>query len=144
MYDLYDKINDNMIQHFSEVTFNEFGDQRGALVALEANQQVPFDIKRVYYIYNTGADVRRGCHAHKTLRQCLICVSGHCSVLVDDGKQKEVFHLDQPNKGVLIDGFIWRELYDFSNDAVVMVLASDHYENTTYIYSYDEFKELLK
>ena len=100
-----------MIQNYSEITVDEFGDHCGALVALEANQQVPFDIKRVYYIYNTGADVRRGCHAHKTLRQCLICVSGKCSVLVDDGKKKEEIHLNQPNQGLLIDGLIWRELY---------------------------------
>jgi dTDP-4-dehydrorhamnose 3,5-epimerase-like enzyme len=125
-------------------SFTVHGDDRGALVALEGHKNIPFDIKRVYYIYNTQPTIRRGCHAHTKLEQCLICISGDCSVLVDDGKTKQTFRLNQPHEGLLIKGLIWHELYNFSPGAVVMVLANDYYENTDYIQSYDEFKKNLK
>ena len=139
----YDNIETNMIQHYSEIKFNVFGDERGSLISVESFNNLPFDIKRLYYIYNTVSGIKRGCHAHQTLKQCLIVVAGSCSVRVDDGNVQETFHLRSPNKGLIIEGLIWRELFDFSDDAVVIVLANDYYENTTYIRDYATFLDRL-
>lgn len=124
--------------------FKVFGDDRGSLVSLEQNKNIPFDIKRVYYIYGTKEIVRRGFHAHKNLSQVLICVSGSCKILVDDGKTKKDVLLESPEKGLLITGLIWREMFDFSPDCVLMVLASDYYDESDYIKSYDDFMEMVK
>ncbi|MEY8765810.1 MULTISPECIES: sugar 3,4-ketoisomerase [Francisella] len=120
------------------------GDDRGSLVSLEQNKNIPFDIKRVYYIYGTKENVRRGFHAHKNLSQVLICVSGSCKILVDDGKTKKDVLLEFPEKGLLIKGLIWREMFDFSPDCVLMVLASDYYDESDYIRSYGDFMEMVK
>ena len=132
-----------MIQHYSQISFDVFGDDRGLLVSVEAFKNLPFDIKRMYYIYKTKLGIKRGCHAHKTLKQCLIVVSGTCSILVDDGKTQDTFVLNTPNHGLIIEGLVWHELFDFSDDAVVIVLANEFYENTTYIRTYQEFKDTL-
>ena len=129
--------------NYSRIELKVNGDFRGALIAIEGNQDIPFDIKRMYYIFDTEQNVTRGSHAHRNLQQCLICVKGHCSVLIDDGNKKEVIALNKPNKGLLIKGLVWRELFDFSDDAVVVVLASDHYKNTEYIKTYAEFRDAL-
>ncbi|MBK2095888.1 WxcM-like domain-containing protein [Francisella philomiragia] len=115
------------------------GDRRGSLVSLEQNKNIPFDIKRVYYIFGTKCNVRRGFHAHKNLSQVLICVSGSCKIMLDDGKSRRYFSLDSPNKGLIISGLVWREMYEFSNDCVLMVLANELYDETDYIRHYDEF-----
>jgi dTDP-4-dehydrorhamnose 3,5-epimerase-like enzyme len=120
------------------------GDDRGSLIALEENHNVPFDVKRVYYIFGTKEDVRRGYHAHKDLKQLAICVSGSCKFLLDDGKQKEHIELTSPTQGLLIEGLIWREMYDFSPDCVLMVLADDYYDESDYIRDYDKFLEVVK
>ena len=109
---------DYSISSYSIKFFKVHGDDRGCLTAIEQNRDIPFDIKRMYYIFNTQSKIKRGCHAHKTLKQCLICVSGSCKVLVDDGVERQTIDLSQPNKGLFIEGLIWRELYDFSADAV--------------------------
>ncbi|APA83598.1 sugar 3,4-ketoisomerase [Francisella tularensis] len=119
--------------------FNILGDSRGSLISLEQNKNIPFDIKRVYYIYGTQENIRRGFHAHKELKQVLVCVSGSCKVLVDDGNRKENILLDTPDKGLLISGLVWREMYDFSPDCVLMVLASDFYDESDYIRDYNDF-----
>lgn len=121
----------------------QHGDARGQLVALEENKEIPFDIKRVYYIYDTIAGVRRGFHAHKELKQLLICVHGSCKVLLDDGKDKENVILNEPYKGIFIQSNIWREMYDFSPDAVLLVLASEVYDESDYIRDYDKFLEYV-
>ena len=90
------------------------GDERGSLVALESNISVPFEIKRVYYIYGTQNNVSRGFHAHKKLRQLAICVSGSCRLLLDDGKRKKNIILNNSAEGLLIGNMIWREMHDFS------------------------------
>lgn len=115
------------------------GDDRGQLVAIEENKQVPFDIKRVYYIYGTGSSVSRGFHAHKELEQMAICVSGSCKMLLDNGVNKSKVLLDSPAKGVQISPMIWHEMHDFSEDCVLLVLASEHYDEADYIRDYDEF-----
>lgn len=126
------------------VEFEEHGDYRGTLIALEQMKNVPFEIKRVYYMYNTVPGVRRGFHAHKQLKQILICVKGSCKILLDDGKEKAEVSLDEPNKGLIIESHLWREMFDFSEDAVLMVLASELYDEADYIRNYDEFIKYVK
>lgn len=121
----------------------QHGDTRGQLVALEEKKEIPFDIKRVYYIYDTLEGVRRGFHAHKELKQLMICVHGSCKVLLDDGKDKEIVVLDEPYKGIFIQSNMWREMYDFSSDAVLLVLASEVYDESDYIRDYDKFIEYV-
>jgi len=121
------------------IDFQVLGDKRGSLVALEAGKEVPFDVKRVYYLFGTKAGVTRGFHAHKALRQVAVCISGSCRFLLDDGKKKEKIFLDSPNQGLLIEHLAWREMYDFSEDCVLLVLASEHYDEEDYIRDYDEF-----
>jgi len=121
------------------IEFNVLGDDRGSLISLEQNKNIPFDIKRVYYIYGTKENVRRGFHSHKKLKQIAVCVNGSCKFLLDDGKEKKNILLDSPNKGLLIEDMIWREIYDFSNDCVLMVLADEFYDEDDYIRDYQKF-----
>lgn len=120
-------------------TFPIHGDERGQLVAVEELKDVPFDIKRVYYLYETVQGVCRGFHAHKNLQQVLICVHGSCKVLLDDGREKRDVLLDKPNEGLYISNNVWREMHDFSPDAVLLVLASQLYDEADYIRDYDDF-----
>ncbi|GHY71497.1 dTDP-6-deoxy-3,4-keto-hexulose isomerase [Vibrio cholerae] len=119
--------------------FKVLGDARGSLVSLEANINIPFEIKRVYYIFGTQQGVARGFHAHKKLKQVAICLSGSCRFLMDNGIDKEETILNSNAQGLLIDVMQWHEMYDFSDDCVLMVLASDHYDETDYIRDYSEF-----
>ena len=125
--------------------FQQHGDDRGQLVALEEFKDIPFEIKRVYYMYDTGEGVHRGFHAHRSLEQILICIHGSCKVLLDNGTEKKVISLEKPYEGLYIANDIWREMYDFSSDAVLLVLASDFYKEEDYIRDYDVFlKEVGK
>ncbi|QPA30700.1 sugar 3,4-ketoisomerase [Thermaerobacillus caldiproteolyticus] len=119
--------------------FSVIEDERGALVALESLKSIPFEIKRVYYIYNVKNSIPRGFHAHKNLQQMLVCVAGSCKVILDNGKEKKEFILNQPNQGLFIDKMIWREMHDFSEDCILLVLASDYYDEDDYIRNYEEF-----
>ena len=119
--------------------FQQHGDERGQLVALEEHKDIPFEIKRVYYMYDTGEGVSRGHHAHKSLEQILICIHGSCKILLDNGEEKKIVSLEKPYEGLYIKNNIWREMYDFSPDAVLMVLASDYYKEEDYIRNYKEF-----
>lgn len=125
-------------------TFEPHGDARGQLIAIEANKDIPFEVKRVYYMYDTTPGVARGHHAHKALEQILICVHGSCKILLDNGKEKETVVLDEPNKGLYISSDMWRVMYDFSPDAVLMVMASTYYEESDYIRDYDEFLKYVE
>lgn len=124
--------------------FQQHGDHRGQLVVLEELKDIPFPIKRVYYMYDTGVGVRRGFHAHKSLKQILICIHGSCKILLDNGIEKETVTLDKPYEGLYISHNMWREMYDFSPDAVLMVLASEHYDESDYIRDYNKFLEWIK
>lgn len=124
--------------------FQQHGDERGQLVALEEFKDIPFEIKRVYYMYDTGQGVRRGFHAHKSLEQILICIHGSCKILLDNGWEKKIVPLECPYEGLYVSNAMWREMYDFSPDAVLMVLASDYYKEEDYIRSYDDFLEYVK
>jgi dTDP-4-dehydrorhamnose 3,5-epimerase-like enzyme len=121
------------------VSFKPLGDERGSLVALEGSKSVPFDIKRVYYIFDTKEGVSRGFHAHRNLKQVAVCVTGSCRFVLDNGKQREEVVLDKSTIGLLIDDLTWREMYDFSPDCVLMVLASEHYDEVDYIRDYEVF-----
>jgi len=121
------------------INFQPLGDERGSLVALEGNKSVPFDIKRVYYIFGTKEGVSRGFHAHLNLKQVAVCVTGSCRFVLDNGKQREEVVLDKSTIGLLINDLTWREMYDFSPDCVLMVLASEHYDESDYIRDYQEF-----
>lgn len=125
----------------TEVIIPDHGDDRGNLIALEgASGVVPFEIKRVYYSFDTQPGSVRGNHAHKNLKQLIICVSGACTFVCEmpDGTRTEHL-LNWPNKGLLVEGMVWREIKDFSKDSVMLVLASEHYNENDYIRNYQDF-----
>ena len=124
--------------------FRPHGDDRGQLKALEEFKDIPFRIKRVYYMYDTIKGVVRGNHAHKSLQQILICIHGSCKVRLDNGKEKKVIPLEKPYEGLYVSNTMRREMYDFSSDAVLMVLAAELYDESDYIRDYDEFLEYVK
>lgn len=123
------------------VDFKTLGDERGSLIAIEQGYNAPFEIKRVYYIFDTKDGVERGFHAHINLKQIAIAVKGSCTFVLDDGNKREEIKLDNPNKGLFIEGLIWREMKDFSSDCVLVVLASEHYDESDYIRDYKIFKK---
>ena len=127
----------------SLLNFKSLGDSRGSLIALEAMKSIPFEIKRVYYLFDTKKDVTRGLHAHRALKQVMICIAGNCKVTLDDGVRRESIILNSADKGLLIEGLIWRELCEFSSDCVLLVVASELFEESDYIRSYKDFKELV-
>ncbi|WP_339666543.1 FdtA/QdtA family cupin domain-containing protein [uncultured Pseudomonas sp.] len=116
------------------------GDDRGSLVAIEAQDSIPFAVNRVYYIFGTQAGVSRGFHAHLALKQLAVCVAGRCRMKLDNGHIREDVWLDSPEKGIFIEGLIWREMHDFSPDCVLLVLASEHYDEADYVRDYADFK----
>lgn len=120
------------------------GDHAGSLVALEKGLDFDFDIKRIYYIWGTVRDAIRGRHAHRNLKQVIICLAGSCDFTLDDGRERVTYHLDSPSVGLYVENFVWREFTNFSAGCIVMVLASEHYDTTDYIRSYEEFMELCK
>ncbi|MEL0609342.1 FdtA/QdtA family cupin domain-containing protein [Vibrio echinoideorum] len=125
------------------IEFDLLGDDRGSLISLEENKNIPFEIKRVYYIFGTEQGGARGFHAHKNLQQVAICVKGSCRFILDNGKCRESIVLDSPSVGLYIANNKWREMHDFSEDCVLMVLASDYYDETDYIRNYNNFIELV-
>lgn len=128
----------NMIQ------FQSHGDHRGMLIALEENKNIPFEVKRVYFMYDTKEGVHRGFHAHKSLKQVLFCPCGACTVMLDSGREKVHVRLDKPTEGLVIEANTWREMYDFTPNAVLMVLASDYYDESDYIRDYDTFLKYVR
>lgn len=124
--------------------FQQHGDDRGQLVALEQFKDIPFEIKRVYYMYDTEENVRRGYHAHQNLEQILICIHGSCKVLLDNGFERKKVFLEKPYEGLYVPNNMWREMYDFSSDAVLLVLASEYYDEDDYIRDYQQFVEFAQ
>jgi len=125
------------------LAFKILGDDRGSLISIEQSKNIPFDIKRVYYIFGTKQNIRRGFHAHKKLKQVAVCISGSCKFLLDNGETKKTTLLNRPDKGLLINDMIWHEMYNFSSDCVLMVLADDFYDENDYIRNYDEFLKVV-
>ncbi|WP_337033120.1 FdtA/QdtA family cupin domain-containing protein [Paenibacillus illinoisensis] len=124
------------------VEIGELGDERGYLAVLEQNKLLPFEINRVFYIYKTSPGVRRGFHAHYKTRQALVCVSGACKVYLDNTIRKTDVLLDSPRKVLILEPSDWHEMYDFSPDCVLLVLASHLYDPEDYIRDYDQFLEV--
>jgi len=120
------------------------GDDRGSLIALEEGKNIPFPVKRVYYLFKTKEGVRRGFHAHKALKQVAIAVRGSCRFVLDDGNERVEILLNNPAQGLLIESFMWREMYDFSEDCVLMVLADQLYDESDYIRDYKRFLESIR
>ena len=125
-------------------SFTPHGDDRGQLIAVEAGKDIPFEVKRVYYIYDTLPGVRRGFHAHKHLQQALVCVHGSCKIHLDNGHEQQEVTLNSPAEGLYIANDMWREMYDFSEGAVLLVLASEHYDESDYIRDYSTFIKLVE
>lgn len=120
--------------------FNDFGDERGKLFVIEGDGiDIPFDIKRVFYIYGSDSDVVRGQHANRETEFLLVNVSGSSKVKVDNGTESRIVVLDEPGKGLYLKKMVWKDMYDFSADSVLMVLASQHYDSSEYIRDYDEY-----
>lgn len=129
-----------------KLEFHRRDNATGKLTFLEsgAGKDIPFDIKRIYYIYDIKLGERRGFHAHKKLEQYLICIHGSCTILLDNGSEQENIVLSDPSLGLYVGPGMWREMYNFSSDAVLLVLASEHYDESDYIRDYDMFKAYLK
>ena len=121
------------------IMFNDFGDERGKLVVIEGDQSIPFEIKRVFYIYGSDSTVVRGQHANRESEFVLINVAGTSKVRITDGKEEFIVSLDKPMMGVYIPKMVWKDMYDFSSDSVLLVLASTHYDGSEYIRDYDEY-----
>ena len=119
------------------------GDHRGQLVAIESHKDIPFEIKRIFYIYGTDNNVVRAQHAHHSTIQYLICVNGSCSVTLDDGYCKKTYELDRPYIGLLKKEMVWVEIHHFSHDSILMVLANNMYLKEDYITDYGEFMRLV-
>ena len=132
------------IEKCRQIELPKIEDSRGNLSYIEGGIHIPFDIRRVYYLYDVPGGSDRGSHAHKNLHQFIVAMSGSFDVLLDDGKEKKRFHLNRSYYGLYICPMMWRYLDNFSSGAVCMVLASDHYDEADYIRDYDEFLTLTK
>lgn len=126
------------------IEFQKHGDDRGNLVVAEYEKEIPFTIKRIYYIYGVSDDKRRGFHSHKNLQQVYIAIHGSIKVMLDDGEKQETVLLNNPEKGLYIGHNVWREIFDFSKDAVLLVLASETFSEEDYIRTYSDFILSLK
>ncbi len=126
------------------IDFEIKGDNRGQLVALEAMKNIPFDIKRVYYMTGLDSQYPRGFHAHRALKQVAICLNGSCRFILDNGFSREEILLGTPAKGLLIPSMVWREMHDFTENCVLMVLASEYYDESDYIRSFEAFKTMVR
>lgn len=124
--------------------FTDFTDKRGSLVALEGLRNIPFEIKRVYYIYNTKLDKPRGFHAMRDSRQMLVCVSGSCDIILDDGHKRHTMHLKSADQGLFIDKLIWHELHNLSEGCVLLILSDYYYKEEDNIREYEDFLETIK
>lgn len=119
--------------------FGDMGDERGKLVVVEGAMDIPFEIKRVFYIYGSDSSVIRGQHANRDSEFVLINVSGSSKVRVDNGFEEEIIELNRPRMGLYLPTMVWKDMYDFSEDSVLLVLANTHYDGNEYIRDYDEY-----
>lgn len=133
-----------MKEMYRMLNFKELGDERGNLVAIEGNQNIPFEIKRIFYIFGSDSTVVRGQHANIESEFVLVNVSGSSKVMVTDGINKEVIVLDKPMEAVYLPKMIWKEMYDFSPDSVLLVIASTHYNGNEYIRNYKEYLKIME
>ena len=121
--------------------FPDLGDERGKLVVVEGEDSVPFEIKRIFYIYGSDDTVKRGQHANRESEFVLINVSGTSKVRIDNGHSEAIIELDRPRMGLYIPKMVWKDMYDFSEDSVLLVIASTHYDGNEYIRDYNSYLE---
>lgn len=126
------------------LNFGDLGDERGKLVVVEGGRDIPFDIARVFYIYGSDATVVRGQHANRESEFVLINVAGSSKVRITDGKNEEIVELTRPMQGVYLPRMIWKDMYDFSPDSVLLVLASTHYDGKEYIRGYEDYLKIME
>ncbi len=133
------------MQHVTEqckvLNFKDLGDERGKLVVIEGHQDIPFDIQRVFYMYGSDSEVMRGQHANRKSEFVLINVGGTSKVRIDNGHSEAIIELNKPMMGLYIPTMVWKDMYDFSEDSILLVLASTHYDGTEYIRDYEEYKK---
>ena len=133
------------MQHVTEqckvLNFGDLGDERGKLVVVEGNKDIPFKIERVFYIYGSDSEVVRGQHANRESEFVLINVGGTSKVRIDNGHTEAIIELNKPMMGLYIPTMVWKDMYDFSEDSILLVLASTHYNGQEYIRDYEEYKK---
>lgn len=134
----------NLKERCPILQFSDLGDERGKLVVIEGGQEIPFDIKRVFYIYDSDNSVVRGQHANRKSEFVLINVAGKSKVRITDGTDEYVVELNKPMMGVYLPKMIWKDMYDFSSESVLLVLASTHYDGDEYIRDYEEYIKIMK
>lgn len=132
------------IDRHKMIEFKQNGDDRGKLVVVEGMNDIPFDIKRIFYIYGSDTTVVRGQHANRRSEFVLINVCGSSKVRVTDGKKDEIFVLDKPHTGIYLPKMLWKDMYDFSEDSILLVLASEGYDSSEYIRDFDEYIKEVK
>lgn len=125
------------------IDFQCHDDNRGSLVVAEYQKEIPFVVKRIYYLFGGDIQTRRGYHSHKKLEQIYISINGSCKVMLTNGKEKNIVLLDKKDQGLYIGHNVWREIFDFSEDAVLLVLASEKYDESDYIRDYETYLESL-
>lgn len=127
----------------SVLQFADLGDERGKLVVIEGGSAMPFDIQRVFYIYESDSTIVRGQHANRESEFVLINVAGRSKVRITDGREEFIVELNKPMMGVYIPKMVWKDMYDFSSDSVLLVLASTHYDGKEYIRDYEEYLKIM-
>lgn len=132
-------------EQYKLIEFADLGDERGNLVVIEGDgMDIPFSIKRVFYIYGSDSTVVRGQHANRETEFLLVNVSGNSKVRVDNGKESAVIELNRPRMGVYLSSMLWKDMYDFSEDSILLVLASRHYDGQEYIRNYEDYIRILE
>lgn len=126
------------------INFPKIDDSRGSLSFIEGNRHIPFEIKRIYYLYNNNFDVKRGAHGHKKLEQIIIPISGSFNFILDDGFNQKSFFLESPHIGLYVPSMMWRDLNSFSPGSICLVLASDVYDEEDYYRNYQEFLDAVR
>ncbi|MCR5290712.1 MAG: FdtA/QdtA family cupin domain-containing protein [Treponema sp.] len=129
---------------YKMIQFKDLGDERGKLVVIEGGQEIPFDIARVFYIYGSDSTIVRGKHANRNSEFVLVNVAGSSKVMITDGTRKEIVELNRPMEAVYIPKMIWKEMYDFSSDSVLLVLSNTHYDGNEYIRNFDDYVAEMK
>lgn len=132
------------MKKYKLLNFPQLGDERGHLVVVEGNKDIPFEIKRIFYIYGSDKDVIRGQHANRLSEFVLINISGRCNVFVDDGEKQETIVLDKPYQGIYLNKMVWKNMLNFSKDAILLVLSNKYYNSEEYIRDYEEFKKIIR
>lgn len=132
-------------EQYKILEFGEFGDERGSLVVAEGSgKDIPFEIKRVFYMYGSDSSVVRGQHANRKTEFVMINVSGTSKVRVENGEEEVIIELNRPRMGLYLKTMVWKDMYDFSPDSVLLVLASEHYDGEEYIRDYDEYLKEIR